>query len=955
MNSFISLIFFLSGCAALIFETLWFHEAGLAFGNSVWSVALVTSSFMAGLAFGNYLIARYGDQYSHPIRIYANLEILIAISGILAVLLLTPLSSLMAPFFSVIFDSPLVLNSVRLSFAFMFLLIPTTAMGATLPLLVKTLYNVNSNYGLSLGQLYGWNTIGAVSGTLLVEIILIKWIGITSSAMVAGLLNLVAALLALQAIKLGAQCRPTNSSTPPLPFSFQGLSSVCKRLLFASFLFGGSMLALEVLWFRFLLLIQHSSTLIFAVMLAVTLAGIGLGGLLSSLFYRFNFRFQNDARVLGILIGVMVVATYSGFEFALSNMVPITSNNIAVFVLLSVFLMLPVAMLSGMLFPAIGNLINAELQLEVKSTALLTLSNTVGAALGALIAGFVLLPILGMERSFFSIAVVYGVTIFILPKQGQGQYIKQKIILASFVSVLIAYIVLFPFGLMKESYFKHVEDGFAAYEGAKTIAVREGLTETIFYMQTYRLGEPFYHRLVTNSFGMAATSTQAKRYMKLFAYWPAAHIKKPRSALLISFGLGSTAKSLIDIRALDHIDIVDISRDILDMSNIVYTDPKEHPLRDERVKVYIEDGRFFLQATDKRYDIITGEPPPPKHAGVTNLYTQEYFQLVYDRLNESGITTYWLPTHLLFENESLSIIKSFCNVFKDCSLWAGTSRDWMLVGSRNFKGPVDIKHFEQLWQDDVIGKELKDLGIEKPAQLGSLFLGDAKFLHGLTKQAFPVIDNYPQRISTKFKNNYNAYSRLYAVIMEEKEASLRFVESGYIGQLWPKSLIQKSLSFFPYQRMIKLATDPVQKSKTNYFWGDLHNVLTKTELKTLPLWLLGSNQDLQDIVSGMIEGGKNNIHLDYYAAIMAITERDYGKAVHHFKNYLKMSSSDILQGTYFKYIFALCMNKDFKDAEQIANKIISKLSNSDGEKMYWTWIRNKFGLRIQVTEDDKIS
>ncbi len=176
--------------------------------------------------------------------------------------------------------------------------------------------------------------------------------------------------------------------------------------------------------------------------------------------------------------------------------------------------------------------------------------------------------------------------------------------------------------------------------------------------------------------------------MKLFVYLPVALHPDPRSALLISYGVGSTAKALTDTAGLETIDVVDTSRDVLEMNRIVYPDPGSLPLADPRVRVHIEDGRFFLQTTSKRFDIITGEPPPPKHAGIVNLYTREYFALVRDRLREGGIATYWLPVHALTESDSKAILRAFCDVFEDCTLWDGSPLNWIMMGTRDARGPV---------------------------------------------------------------------------------------------------------------------------------------------------------------------------------------------------------------------------------------------------------------------------
>jgi hypothetical protein len=236
--------------------------------------------------------------------------------------------------------------------------------------------------------------------------------------------------------------------------------------------------------------------------------------------------------------------------------------------------------------------------------------------------------------------------------------------------------------------------------------------------------------------------------MKLYVYLPLALHPDTRDTLLISYGVGSTAKALTDSRRLETIDVVDISEDILEMSNIIYPGD-DNPLHDERVRVHIEDGRFFLNTTKKRYDLITSEPPPPKNAGVVNLYSQEYFELIRERLNPGGYTSYWLPVMQLEPIESLAIIKAFCNAFDDCSLWSGAGLEWMLLGSNGAKAEIDYTEFSAQWREPHVRKELIALGFESPAQLGSLFMADTALLTELTTDVAPVADNYPSRISSR--------------------------------------------------------------------------------------------------------------------------------------------------------------------------------------------------------------
>ena len=212
MSPTLVLIFFLSGVAALIFEALWFRLAGLSLGNSVWSATLVLAAFMAGLSLGNALIARLHHRVVNPLRLYASLELAIGIGGFAGVLVLPQLTTALAPLFTSIVDVPWLLNAVRLGTAFALLVVPATAMGATLPVLTEALSRSNPNFGANLGKLYGWNTLGAMLGAIGTEVVLVRWLGITSSGLLALLLNLTAAAIAL---RLSGAHEPRTASGAP--------------------------------------------------------------------------------------------------------------------------------------------------------------------------------------------------------------------------------------------------------------------------------------------------------------------------------------------------------------------------------------------------------------------------------------------------------------------------------------------------------------------------------------------------------------------------------------------------------------------------------------------------------------------------------------------------------------------------------------------------------------------
>ena len=283
--------------------------------------------------------------------------------------------------------------------------------------------------------------------------------------------------------------------------------------------------------------------------------------------------------------------------------------------------------------------------------------------------------------------------------------------------------------------------------GAATVeAIREGVAETLIYLKAPILREAATHALFVNATSMADTDWESRRYMKLYVYWPMALHPHLKRGLLIAYGVGNTAKAMTDSAAFSSIDVVDISKDVLTGSSVIYPKDADNPLRDPRVRMHVEDGRYFLQTTDQRFDLITSEPPPPRSAGVVNLYTREYFRLIHARLADGGMAAYWLPTHTISGDVTRSVIKAFCDAFEDCSLWHGIGSELMLAGTRGATGPVSAAHFAAQWQTLPVLRELRAVGLERPEQLGALFIGDAVFLRRLTANTPPLVDDRPKRI-----------------------------------------------------------------------------------------------------------------------------------------------------------------------------------------------------------------
>src|SRR5437773_189531 len=363
-------VLFLSGTGALIFETLWLRLSGLAFGNSIWATALILSSFMAGLGLGNASAASSRIRRWRPLHFYAVLELLVALFGCTIVFGLPVLGDLMRPVWQTLWNYQPTLVGLRFVISFLILLVPTTAMGLTLPVIIEDPVLQQTNFGRAIGFLYGFNTLGAVVGAVLGEVYFIAAFGLYGTALTAGATLWIAAAVAMLVARFGGAAvessrthsrRFENRRSLFLPLRLDASYRPPWRLLLISFGTGCIFLALEVIWFRFLRLYVASSPTAFAIMLAVVLAGIGAGAILGGAIHRSPARPNHLLPALLLSTATLVLLSYVFFPGELfpapTGVFDLHWWQIA---LLSVALIFPVALLSGLLFPFIAAEVQAS-------------------------------------------------------------------------------------------------------------------------------------------------------------------------------------------------------------------------------------------------------------------------------------------------------------------------------------------------------------------------------------------------------------------------------------------------------------------------------------------------------------------------------------------------------------------------------------------------------------------
>jgi spermidine synthase len=797
-------VFACSGAAALVFETLFFRLAGLALGNSVHAAALVLTCFMAGLGAGNALADLLVRRVGRPLLLFAALEAMVAFWG----------AALIAGF-------PLMHRAVALAC----LPVPAIAMGMTLPVLVGALSARDPNYGRVLGHLYGWNTLGAVVGALLAERLFVLHLGVRGAGFSAAGLDLAAAAGVLWLRRGWPDLLPVSEQAPAARAPGQS------ALLGAAFLSGAILLALEVAWFRFFLQFTAALTWNLAVMLATVLAGIALGGLAGAAV----FRRRPDAHMalphLALVAGALSASLYALVAAVWPRVPQLPVFDIAV------VLMFPVSFVSGLLFTLLGRALERAGLAPTRATGRLALANTAGSALGSLAAGFWLLPAIGVEGSFLLLAAGYGAVAF-LAWTGLGRPHRRPAPLLAAAGLFALAMALFPSGALESRILAKPGSIQARLveRGYERVAFREAVTETIQYFRKSLLGVPQHYVLVTNNHPMAGDAAPFRRYMKAYVYWPVALNPDLKDALLISYGVGATAKALTDTPELERIDVVDISAAILELGALVYPDPEEQPLRDPRVHAHVEDGRYFLQTTRRQFDLITAEPPPPRHAGVGNLYSREYFQRIRSRLRDGGVVSYWLSAHQLRVSESRSVLRAFCDAFPECTLWSGAGLEWMMLAVKNPPGPPSAADFARQWRDPRRLPELRKLGFPDPESLGPAFIADGPRLRRWIGDAPPLVDDRPQRIASHLERTPQDLEA-YRAFMADPEGAENFATSAELARIWPEAYRRVTPGFRAQRDFVQRALfqAPLEEK--------LAAVLREPSLASFIPWVLGSDAD----------------------------------------------------------------------------------------------------------------
>lgn len=715
-------------------QVVWLRYLGLSFGNTTWATATLLAVFMGGLGLGALWLGRWADRLRRPLLWYALFEVGIAMFALASPWLLSLLDVAYVGLYRSLGQQlwPFALGRVVL--AGVFLLPPTLAMGATLPLVLRAVLPRSRDVGRIAALFYGINTLGAVAGTLIAGFVSIRLVGLYATLSLAAAANLLAAVGALavsREVATPSRDSPREASTAPW----------LRGLFFAM---GATSLAYEVFWTRILVFYLGSSVYAYSIMLALVLAGIGIGSLLLSPWVD---RIRRPLRTLGwielalgawIPVQILLIQELNRILVAtVSFTVPRSFWGVAVAQLLAVSVVLgPPTILMGASFPVAVRAAHRRVERIGAEVGDVYGWNTVGAVLGALGAGFLLIPLLGTQNALVTVASINaGIGAWLLVRGRRRAW--TALVLLPLVILGTAVVFRPDAVILSAGMFRHDEREDLVY-------FHEDAQASVTIRQLDEEGGSPYLSLELNGVNVAGTSPDLFAVQKMQGHLPLLLTADPLDVVHIGFGSGGTAWA-VSRHPVDRILIVEISPEVLAASDRFFPEINHGILRDPRVEVEINDGRNFVLASPRRFSAVLSDSIHPRFAGNGSLYSLEYFRLLRERVRPGGTVSMWLPMYSLTPRNYAMILRSFSEVFPHVAVWYETSAiNSFTVVTGKPEGPVwEGGRLAEAFRDPSVSSELADLGIRGPADVLSFLVATEDELRPWLTTVPPHTDDLP--------------------------------------------------------------------------------------------------------------------------------------------------------------------------------------------------------------------
>ena len=686
------LLFAGSGAAALIYEIVWFQLLQLVIGSSAVSLGVLLATFMGGMGAGSLAWPRLVSPARHPLRVYAVLEAGIALLGVVVLVVLPSAGRLYA---GIAGDGQTGL-ALRAGLAAALLLPPTFLMGATLPVVARWIGATRQ--GLSwLGFFYGGNTAGAVAGCLLAGFYLLRvhdlatatWCAVTLNLLVAAAAWLLAAKAPHTATPAG-ECHLIDDIPAKAPaawpvFGVTALSGFCA-------------LAAEVVWTRHLALLLGGTVYTFSIILAVFLAGIGLGGAGGAWLARHTAsprRWLGAAQGLlapGILWAAVLIAQHLPYWTFEAGLVATPLGKLSADLARCAAALLPPALLWGASFPLALAALAAPGRDAGRLAGGVYAANTGGAIAGALLAGLWIVPTFGgqhTQRLLLLLSVGAGL-LALLHDSRQAANRRARRFALALVSLapVAAGLLAFRLPALPWPVLAYGRQLATTPMADKTpLWFGEGLNSTVGVTRNAQGNVSFHVAGKTE----ASTFPKDMRLQRMLGHVPALFHPNPESILVVGCGAGVTAGSFTQYPSVKRIVICEIEPLIPKHIAPYFKDQNYDVVNDPRVEIIYDDARHYILTTQEKFDIITSDPIHPWVKGAATLYTKEYFELVKQRLKPGGLVTQWVPFYESDEAVVRTEIATFFEVFPEGTIWGndenGYGYDVVMLGQ---VGPMKL-------------------------------------------------------------------------------------------------------------------------------------------------------------------------------------------------------------------------------------------------------------------------
>jgi spermidine synthase len=727
------LLFIGSGCAALIYEVVWQQMLSLVVGSSAISLGVVLGTFMGGMCAGSLLLSRYVSRSEHPLRVYAKLEAGIAMCGAVLVFLLPLIGKLQIAVGLGGFPG-LLLSGL---FCAIVLLPPTLMMGATLPAISR--FVEATPRGVSwLGFFYGGNIVGGVMGCLLAGYYLLRLHDVQVATGVAVVLNVIVVLLAFALAKnMPYAASDKDVAKSPAQTKLFDIPAGSMPVYITIGLSGFTALASEVVWTRLLSLNLGATTYTFSLILAVFLTGLGLGSSTGAVLAR---TVENARSALG-WCQLLLVAGIAWAAFGLTKSLPywpvnpqLASGPVFIFTMdlvKTAFVVLPGAVLWGASFPLALAAIGSKESDPGVLVGTTYAANTIGAIFGSVLASLVFIPGFGTQRSHQLLLVLAAISAMIMLVFRNSTDPNKKFAftsgsMAAFLvtigvtGYLITTIIPVPPLLVGYGRFAAIRQ----YNHGEFIFTGEGMNSS---MTVSRLsnGVLNYHNAGKVQ---ASSEPQDMRLQRMLGHMATLFPKQaPTDVLVIACGAGVTAGAAsIDPRNLHQV-IAEIEPLVPKVVSREFGAHNFNVVDRPNVTVQVDDARHFLMTNKKKYDAITSDPFDPWVKGAAGLYSEEFFELVKDRLNDGGVVTVFVQLYESNVEAVKSEVGTFLKVFPDGLVFGNTFNDQgydvVLVGQKT-PGPIDVDAIQaRLLTPEYapVAKSLSEIGIYSAIDLVSTF------------------------------------------------------------------------------------------------------------------------------------------------------------------------------------------------------------------------------------------